>query len=164
MKKLGTTSSGALLSSDDRYRWRLWRTWNPGLDTVNFIMLNPSTADHEKDDATIKKCEQFVRRWNYGGFVVTNLFAYRATNPRRIYEVHNPVGLGNDEHVVEAAKETALVVCAWGNRGTHKNRASVVMGLLRKEGCLTHCLGVTKRDQPKHPLYLSYSTRLDRFR
>ena len=77
--------AGAVFSDDMVYRYRLWRTWDPDLPTCLFIMLNPSTADHEQNDPTIRRCLDFAKQWGYGQLLVGNLFALRATDPARTY-------------------------------------------------------------------------------
>lgn len=69
----------ATISDCGKYRYRLSRIWEPGRPVATFVMLNPSTADATNDDATIRKCMGFARRWNLGGIHVGNLFAYRAS-------------------------------------------------------------------------------------
>ncbi len=86
----------AVLSRDGRYRYHLYRPIpGAGQRIATFIMLNPSTADQETDDPTIRKCMGFCRRWNCGELNVVNLFAIRATNPAEIGKTLNPVGPQN---------------------------------------------------------------------
>ena len=53
---------GAWFSTDKRYRWALWRTWNVNKGRVVFIGLNPSTATETEDDPTVRRCIGFARR------------------------------------------------------------------------------------------------------
>ena len=145
---------GAELSSDGRYRYRLWRSWGPGSRCI-WIMLNPSTADASVDDPTIRKCMGFAKRWGHDGIEVVNLFALRSTNPRMLYSADDPVGPGNNEAILSAARSWSYVVCGWGNHGGLHNRSAQVVRLLRGE-CVLTALCVTKQSQPGHPLYVSY--------
>lgn len=113
-------------------------------------MLNPSTADDEQNDPTVARCIEFGKRWGYGGLIVTNIFAFRATDPKRLYGLANPSGPDNDEHIVASAKESKLVVCAWGAHGKLLNRGEFVFDLIDNP----HCLGTTKDGYPRHPLYM----------
>ena len=100
------------------YRYSLTRKWEAWKGTVNFIMLNPSTADAQEDDPTIRRCIGFAKAWGYGGIVVTNLFAYRATNPKELKKVDKPFGEHNHLYQLEAAViSSELTVCAWGAHG-----------------------------------------------
>ncbi len=81
----------AVISDCGRYRYRLTRRWGDG-PLLSFIMLNPSTADAEVDDPTIRRCMGFARRDGYGGIVVGNLYAFRTTKPKALFAADNPLG------------------------------------------------------------------------
>jgi hypothetical protein len=147
---------GAELSACGTYRYTLWRVWGAG-PIVNFVMLNPSTADATADDPTIRRCIDYARRWGFAELVVTNLFAYRATDPRELPKVADPVGPENDRHLLAQARAADRVVCAWGNNGKKASprRAAEVCALLRSAGAVLHALKITGAGCPQHPLYLS---------
>ena len=147
----GYTATGASFDPGGRYRYLLWRSWDPSRPRVAFIMLNPSTADAMRDDPTIRRCLGFARSWGFGSLEVANLFAYRATHPSLLSAVADPVGPENDRYLLGVGQRGQLVVAAWGNVGSLMNRAQTVSGLLT---CLLYCLGTTTRGQPRHPLYL----------
>ncbi len=92
----------ACSSRCSHYRYSLSRTWNESLQRIVFIGLNPSTADAQHDDPTVRRCIGFARRWGYGGLTLVNLFAYRTTEPAELKEVDDPVGLDNDRWIAEA--------------------------------------------------------------
>jgi hypothetical protein len=81
---------GALLSGDGRYRYRLWRLWNDQLPIMAWVLLNPSTADADIDDQTVKKCIGFAKTNGHGGIIVVNVFAWRARDPRELRQVPGP--------------------------------------------------------------------------
>ena len=146
--------SGAEISECEKYRYALWRVWEEYATTVVFIGLNPSTADATLDDPTIRRCVGFAKKWGFGGIYMLNLFAYRATNPKELLSVDDPVGPKNNDTLNDY--HTGLTIACWGNHGTLKNRNTEVIKLL---GANTiHCLGITKGGHPKHPLYLPKST------
>jgi len=162
-------SRSALIRGDhDEYRYELRRTWDLSLPLVVFVMLNPSTADALKDDATIRKCMRFAWMWNYGGIVVVNLFAWRATNPKTVAALPDQrrIGFFNDDFIEAAVTESGsqLTVCAWGAQAFARPRATVVTEMLHRV-CLIppRCLRLSAKGDPWHPLYVPYATELLNF-
>jgi hypothetical protein len=147
------SAAGARFSSCRRWRTLLWRRWGKG-DTANFLMLNPSTADEVKLDPSCTRARNYAEAWGFGALIVTNIFAWRSTDPAAMKTVSDPVGRGNDRAILQAARESVLVVCAWGNHAAHLNRGAAVAALLRKAGIELHALRVTGAGEPSHPLYL----------
>ena len=94
------------------------------------------------------------QRWGYGALIVTNLFGWRATDPDEMKAARDPVGRGNDRAIRRAARESALVVCAWGNHGAHLGRSQAVRDLLEEAGIAPRVLRVNGGGEPAHPLYL----------
>ena len=147
--------SGATLSDCERYRYHLWRRFGEG-GTVAFVMLNPSTADATADDPTIRKCIGFAKRWGYGRVDVVNLFAWRATNPKELPNVLEPVGAKNNSHIFAVCRCADLVVFAWGSDKFARQRARQVRALLANVGTPTKALRLSKDGNPWHPLYVPY--------
>lgn len=147
----------AVFSSCRKYRYVLWRTWSPG-PYVNFIGLNPSTADETKDDATIRVCRGFAQRWGFGAMCMTNLFAFRATDPKAIKAQTNPMGEDNMHHLLQVSSEARLVVAAWGCNGTIFNQDLNVKEKLSQVGVKLHCLLKTDGGHPRHPLRIRRET------
>lgn len=145
----------AVISPCGQHRYTLDRVWSEG-PAVNFIMLNPSTADASEDDPTIRRCVGFARAWGYGGLIVTNLYAFRATDPRRLRSAPDAIGRENNRHIAEAAAPGRLVVCAWGNHAAIEREAAVLK-ILRGAGRTPHALRMTSLGHPAHPLYLPAS-------
>jgi hypothetical protein len=121
-------------------------------------MMNPSTADDNTDDPTIRRCKDFARRFGYAILDVVNLFAFRATEPIEIDYAHDPVGPETDHHIMEAVRESDDVIVAWGAMGAKYDRVEEVLRLLN--GHPIKCLGVTKDGHPRHPLYLRNDAEL----
>ncbi|HZM32889.1 MAG TPA: DUF1643 domain-containing protein [Burkholderiales bacterium] len=148
------TPSGAKFSRCRRWRYLLWRCWDASRPVANFLMLNPSTADEVKLDPSCTRARRYAERWGYGALVVTNLFGWRATDPAQMKRAQDPVGPGNDAAIVRAARECAIVVCAWGNHGAHLGRSAGVLALLSSERIALHALKLNGDGEPAHPLYL----------
>lgn len=149
--------SAAVFSECERYRYKLWRTWNPKLPIVTFIMLNPSTADELENDPTVERCQRRAAEMQFGTLRVGNLFALRATNPREIFEAEDPIGPENDGALMELVDGAAMVIIAWGAYGMHLDRSRGVRGYLRRRGIEPFHLGKTAAGEPLHPLYIPYA-------
>lgn len=154
-------SRSAELSPCGRYRYKLTRTQLFGAGDCVFVMLNPSTADHEADDQTVRNCMGFVAHWGYHRLVVVNLYAWRATIPKQMFDAIDPIGPDGDAWILGAARGAQRVVCAWGDHGRHRGRGDAVRALLKADGHDIFHLGLTERhQQPRHPLYLARATPL----
>ena len=151
---LAATPAGASFSRCRRWRYLLWRRWDEARPLANFLMLNPSTADEFKLDPSCTRARRYAERWGYGGLIVTNLFGWRATDPDVMLAAQDPVGRGNDRAILAAAREAAIVVCAWGNHGAHNERSRQVLSRLRCAGLSLHMLRMNGSGEPAHPLYL----------
>ena len=149
---IATSPSGARFSRCRRWRTLLWRRWDESRPAANFLMLNPSTADELQLDPSCTRAYNFARLWGFGSIVITNLFAWRATDPGDMKAARDPVGRGNDAAIVRAAREAAIVVCAWGNHGAHLGRSQKVLRLL--QDLPLHVLKLNGGGEPAHPLYL----------
>ncbi len=167
-------AQGATFSADLAHRYRCWRTWATDRPVLAWLMLNPSTADAEVLDPTLRRVEAFSRRENAGGFEVWNLWSLRATDPAELWrwmqERDQTEGLdANSSAVLARASEIRQVVCAWG--AFSKCPSSMLAGAnrvarqavasLREIGCEPLRLGaLTAGGQPRHPLYLAGDTAM----
>lgn len=161
MLLLESLRSGAVFDQSELYRYWLWREWNADLPRLSFVMLNPSTADADRNDPTIRRCIQFAKTWGYGAVDVVNLFAYRATQPRILRQAKAPIGQENDRHLQTVCDRADAIVLAWGNWGSMYGRDRSVLELL--DGQSAFCLGVTRSGQPRHPLYVRGDTLPQQF-
>lgn len=118
------------------------------------VMLNPSTADAERDDPTIRRCIFFARQSGFGGVEILNLFAFRATLPADLKAAADPVGPDNDAHLRDLFARHRAALAAWGAHGAFRSRADVVRRMAEEQGIALTCLGRTAQGQPRHPLYL----------
>lgn len=139
----------------DAYRYGLTRVWDAGSPAMLFIMLNPSTADEHRNDPTVARCETRARQMGYGGVMVANLFAFRATRPQDLKQAADPKGDLNDALLLHWVGHAGLTVAAWGVHGSHQNRCRDIAHAL---GPSVFHLGLTKDGHPRHPLYVSFTT------
>ncbi|MEH2205049.1 MAG: DUF1643 domain-containing protein [Nostoc sp.] len=147
-----------------KYRYLLGRRWDANLPQVTFVMLNPSKADDNQDDPTLNKCIKFAHHWDYGSLEVVNLFAYITPKPRELRQVDDPVGSENNSYIKSATERANLIILAWGSSKYPKkncDRDKEVLSLISDKKTL-HCLKLTKKGYPNHPLYLKVedSTKL----
>lgn len=154
----------AIISPCGLYRYRLERDLG-GVEAdpnrhvaVAFVMLNPSTADAERDDPTIRRCIGYARRWGYGKLIVGNAYAWRSTDPAGLWTAPDPVGPDNDQHIKQIARDADLVVCAWGAHAS-ADRARRVYELITSAGRQPRALTLTKAGAPGHPLRLRADLR-----
>lgn len=157
-----SASMGATLSLSGRHRYNLTR--EVGTDVggqVCWVMLNPSTADAETDDPTIRRCINFTREWEYGKLVVVNLWPYRATKPADLKRWLGKPDTADFETAMRtnylyqhrALDTSSLIICAWGNEGDKVGRP-LAAEWIEHYGYKLHILGHNKDGQPKHPLYV----------
>jgi hypothetical protein len=153
----GDAHSTAIYSDCERYRYLLTRVWEPAGRKALFVMLNPSTATEVQNDPTVERCERRARTLGFGAFRVTNIFAWRDTDPRKMRAAADPVGPENDNSILQSVGWADQVICAWGTHGSHLERGPAVEALLRETGEPLFTLGLTKDGHPKHPLYIGYA-------
>jgi hypothetical protein len=149
-------AQNAAISKCGKYRYDLRRFWGEAPFCL-WVMLNPSTADANTNDRTINKIMGFSQRWGYGGLVVVNLFAYRATDPDEILLVDDPVGPLNHKYILGWATKPQItnVYVGWGNYGSHKGRGWDVARLIQGTGKQMWSLMNNQNGQPQHPLYIA---------
>lgn len=139
-----------MLSPCRRYRYALERRWGAG-PFVMFIGLNPSVADEVTDDATIRVCRGYAKRWGFGGMLMGNLYGYRATHPVELAAAEDPVGFDTDVWLTTMRLHATTVVAAWGSHAmATPERVADVLELV---GSVT-ALATTKSGAPRHPLRL----------
>jgi hypothetical protein len=160
-------SGSAIISDCGLYRYRLSRDLGQIGPTVMFIMVNPSTADADRDDATIRKCIGFAKRYGGGELLVGNKFAFRATDVKALRRARDPVGPENDRHLREMMLEADIIFAAWGSLNklpeSLQARWRDVVRMtdeLRPEAgrCELWTLGYCDDGHPRHPLMASYDS------
>ncbi|TDQ12201.1 DUF1643 domain-containing protein [Pedobacter metabolipauper] len=151
MELFNSITKTAVISDCKKYRYELSRVWDDTKPKVLFIMHNPSTADANDDDPTIRRCIGFARKWGYGGIYVGNLIPYRCTDPKELLSIPFDVAIGhpfsNTVHINKMADICSLHVLAYGN-------PAINICLLELFDDRWHYLKLTKAGNPGHPLYL----------
>ncbi|MBL1086824.1 DUF1643 domain-containing protein [Streptomyces actinomycinicus] len=145
----------AALSSCGTYRYLLVREWARSGRTAVFVLLNPSTADADRDDATTRRCINYAQDWGCSSVWIVNLYAFRARHPADLWTDRDPVGPENDRFLRTAAAVAAdtggPLVAGWGTEA-RPERISAVLNLPGLE--MPSALAVTQYGQPHHPLRL----------
>ena len=146
----------AIISKCGNYRYSLSRIWDKDKPLVMFLMFNPSTADTDRDDPTIRKCIGYAKNWGYGGILVGNLFAFRSSDPLDLLYSDNPIGKHNGEYLEKMFDKSSIIIFAWGNQ---KILDKIYDGPFKdfsknKNREKYYYLELSKRGTPKHPLYL----------
>lgn len=150
----------AVISPCGKYRYMLSRRWGTRSGLVVWIMLNPSTADANVDDPTIRRCMKFTERFEYEAMMVVNLYAFRSPDPRQLRQQSDPVGPNNYYWVRDVCEDGALLVAAWGSLKKLPAYMGTILEMLDGRGQTLNCLGITKNGSPRHPLYLKSDARL----
>lgn len=156
----------AVFSDCGRYRYRLTRRWTGARGPVCTIVgCNPSTADETDNDPTVRRCIDFAIRFGAVELQLVNVYAARATDPKRLWDFTDPVGPDNHRYLTEAAEAAhasgGVVVAAWGTNPRPEHTAELT-ALLTMAGPVMS-LGVTQAGHPRHPLYLRRDTPLMRW-
>lgn len=150
------------------YRYTLWRQWMPDLleaapmpddSYAMFVGLNPSTADESNDDPTIRRCMDFAARWGFKALCMTNLFAFRSTDPRGMRRASHPIGVDNDKWLLRCASGAGIIIAAWGKNGPFMGRSEAVIKMLPT----LHYLRLNDDGTPEHPLYIPAITKPRRY-
>jgi hypothetical protein len=172
-----TNTGSAIISADEQFRYELRRKLNPitapeYVRRIVFMLFNPSTAAAHIDDHTSRKGIGFSDVLGGTEMVFLNPYAFRCVDPTVLWKVKDPIGPENDAHILRVllsmTKEDVLIF-GWGGLVGPKMAdrietiACMVYDLaeLPKRGIEPMCLGTTKYGAPRHPLMLSYKTKLE---
>ncbi|MFN6352757.1 MAG: DUF1643 domain-containing protein [Cyanobacteriota bacterium] len=147
-----------------RYRWWLLRPWCPDRSAIVFLGLNPSTANGNRDDPTLRRLRGLAARWGHGRLLVLNLFSRVGSDPAQLRRCPQPVGEHTDAWLatalgwLQAQPQHApgpppRVWVGWGHQGGLHGRHRVMLDVLRCWGGEVVCVGVTREGYPRHPLY-----------
>ena len=144
--------SGAIFTDDRKYRYALWRIWNPTKQIRLQIGLNPSSANEVRNDPTITRGIKRASNDGFGGFIQANMYAYVSTNPNVLLGDGDFIGELNDDYIRYLTGIAGQTICGWGSFKPVFKRATQVLSMIKE----SYCLGVNSDGQPKHPLYIGY--------
>lgn len=148
------------ISPCGKYRYileRFWEPWSISRCVLTVCMLNPSTADGYRDDATIRWLIGWAKKHGYGGLRVVNLAAFRATSPKDMLAASDPHGPENASYLA-AICSGKMVLCAWGVNGSRLPKYDAMLRAMG--GVQFRCLTTTGGGAPAHPLRKSHSLEL----
>lgn len=145
-----------VISPDEKYRYELARVWDETLPVLMAVGMNPSTANPEYDDMTLYKLRRYAISWGFGTLLMSNSFAYRATDQTRLLDVPDPVGSENDNHLMSMAERADLILLAYGlpKPSLRYRGIQVAHMLAERHARKLHVLELSRAGIPKHPLYL----------
>ncbi len=140
-----------IFSKDRLYRYTLLHIWNDKLPIISWVCCNPSTADENQLDPTLRRIKGYSESWGFGSFFMLNAFAYRATDPK-VMKSQGTSAIGDENnHWIECiTKMTEMTIVGWGEHGAFLNRDKEVIKLIKNPMTLK----TTKFGFPSHPLYL----------
>lgn len=142
-------------SECDKYRYELSEIWDQSKPLVLWVLMNPSVACLDYSDPTLRKTGRFSRSWGYGGQLIANVHAYRATNKKRLLDVDNPTGPENDKAILRLASRAQKVILAYGlPPKALQVRGKQVADLLSHHPALCYLKLLKDGITPGHPLYL----------
>ncbi len=154
--------SGAVFAEDRTHRLYLWRRWNTNLPWIMFIGLNPSTADERLNDPTVRRCIGFAEKWGYGGIFMCNVFTLVSSDPKKL-NTEPPLVMGVNLAMRVIRRRSEKAVAAWGGLIVKVRGWEDRVDRITQDLAPLHCLGLTKQDHPRHPLYLPGNTELEEF-
>jgi hypothetical protein len=148
--------AGCVLSTCGKYRYALWRIWDPSKPLWMMALLNPSTATEEQDDPTIIRCRTRAHRSGAGGLVVVNCGAIRETDPNKACTATDPIGPHNQAWVRALIPTCAMHIAGWGPNAARFGGDKLIRETFGESGTPLLALQINRDGSPRHPLYIGY--------
>lgn len=147
-------------TNDNSSRFILGR---PGSHPLVCVGINPSTAEPERLDNTLKSVERIARINGYGSWIMFNVYPQRATNPN---DLHQQMDIDLHQRNLECICQVLgscqpTIWAAWGtliNKRQYLRRCLQDIGqaVMLSADCPWVTFGKRSKDgHPHHPLYLS---------
>ena len=142
-----------------------------GQNPLICIGINPSTAEPDNLDNTLKSVERIALGNGYDSFIMFNVYAQRATDPDTMERSCNALlhreNLEAFRYVLSISPKPA-VWAAWGaiieKRAYLSQCVRDMVAVGQTYGAQWYCAGaITKRGHPHHPLYLRKDEKLKPF-
>ena len=142
-----------------------------GKNPLICIGINPSTAEPDNLDNTLKSVERIALGNGFDSFIMFNVYAQRATNPDAMERTCNVLlhkeNLEAFRYVLSISEKPAIWA-AWGAIiEKRKYLSACVRDMLEvgeAYGASWYCAGaITKKGHPHHPLYLRKDEKIKPF-
>ena len=142
-----------------------------GKNPLICIGINPSTAEPDNLDNTLKSVERIALGNGFDSFIMFNVYAQRATNPDTMERTCNILlhkeNLEAFRYVLSISEKPAIWA-AWGAIiEKRKYLSACVRDMLEvgeEYGASWYCAGaITKKGHPHHPLYLRKDEKIKPF-
>ena len=142
-----------------------------GKNPLICIGINPSTAEPDNLDNTLKSVERIALGNGFDSFIMFNVYAQRATDPDAMEKVCNPMlhreNLEAFRYVLSISDKPA-VWAAWGaiieKRDYLADCVRDMVAVGQEYGACWYCAGaITKKGHPHHPLYLRKDEKMKPF-
>lgn len=144
-----------------KYRYYYSKTWGDKTNILTFIMFNPSTADIDNDDATIKNCIKVAYVSGFEGIEVINLFSLRSPNVsylNKIASISDIQDDNNEAYLTNVLANSKNIVLAWGShtltcekKSIMDNRKEKAIKLSINQNKNIYCISMNKNNAPTHP-------------
>lgn len=126
------------------------------------VGINPSTAEPEHLDNTLKSVQRIALGNGFDSFIMFNVYAQRATSPDDMERQCNPALHRENMKAFAYALSMSgkpVIWAAWGaiieKRGYLSDCVADMVRLGQEHGATWVCAGaITKKGHPHHPLYL----------
>lgn len=140
-----------------------------GKNPLIFFGINPSTAEPERPDMTIKKIDKIAKNNNYDSWIMLNIYPQRATKPNKLDKtIDETIHKENIEAIKSNIDENSTIVAAWGNSIKKRpylfNCLVDIVNAISNKNLTWYSIGkLSMKKNPKHPLYLLFDTKLESF-